>query len=406
MLNTASLVTHGPKKYALDRLVRAAAATLASLLVTASPAVAQDPPPQTRGELLAAGQARKATELHPYEPDLVERRLGVISRALEVMAAPVYPFIGSALEGGGVAFGPGFRGRVGDTGSFDVHAGVSLKRYRTADATLVLPAFADRRLTVALRANWIDAPEVAFYGVGNSSVREGRSDYALRQATFGVTASFRPARFVTVGGGVDSILTDSTPAIASRMTAATPTYRRTRLFAEVDTRTSPGYTRRGGRYRLEGSEYRQVNGGGYSFRRVETEARQFIPLLRENWVIALRALASTTSTGEGNQVPYFLMPELGGGDGLRGYPSWRFRDRNRLLLSGEYRWTAGSFVDMSLFMDAGRVSARAGDLASGSFKKTYGVGITLHTLTTTVTRLELARTPEGSSLLLSFNPSF
>ena len=43
---------------------------------------------------------------------------------------------------------------------------------------------------------------------------------------------------------------------------------------------------------------------------------------------------------------------------LRGYPSWRFRDRNRLLLTGEYRWTAGQFVDMALFVDAGKVAAR------------------------------------------------
>ena len=52
------------------------------------------------------------------------------------------------------------------------------------------------------------------------------------------------------------------------------------------------------------------------------------------------------------------MPELGGSHTLRGYSSWRFRDRNRLLLTGEYRWTAGPFVDMALFVDAGKVAAR------------------------------------------------
>src|SRR4029077_1539783 len=93
------------------------------------------------------------------------------------------------------------------------------------------------------------------------------------------------------------------------------------------------------------------SGGVNSFRRVDAEVDQFVPLLRENWVIALRAAASTTDTPAGHYVPYYLMPDLGGSHSLRGYSSWRFRDRNRLVLSGEYRWTAGPFVDMALFVD-------------------------------------------------------
>jgi hypothetical protein len=387
-------------------LARVAAAGAAAVLLTATPAFAQEGQPQLRDEMLAGEQARKATQLHQYEPDALERRLGTIDRALQLLSGPVYPFIGSAMDGGGVTFGPGFRGRTGATGTFDVHAGISMKGYRTADATLVLPAFAHRRLTVELRGTWLDAPEVTLYDIGNGSARGSATDFSLGQATVGVTTRFRAARGMTIGAALDWIVTDTTPSTASRLADASPTYRRTRLLAEVDTRTSPGYTRRGALYRLEAADYRQTNGRGYSFRRLDAEARQFIPLFRENWVVALRALASTTSTAGQNDVPYFLMPELGGGHWLRGYPSWRFRDRNRLLVSAEYRWTAGSFVDMSLFVDAGRVAARAGDLTAGGVKKTYGVGLSLHTLASTLTRIELARTPEGSSLVLSFGPSF
>jgi len=100
------------------------------------------------------------------------------------------------------------------------------------------------------------------------------------------------------------------------------------------------------------------------------------------------------------------MPDLGGSHLLRGYSSWRFRDRNRMVLTGEYRWTAGPFVDMSLFLDAGKVTAQARDLDLTGLTKTYGVGLTLHTPTTTLTRLELVRTPHGISVMLSFSPSF
>jgi len=167
-----------------------------------------------------------------------------------------------------------------------------------------------------------------------------------------------------------------------------------------------GYTRRGGLYRVEWSDHRQTNAGPYTFGRVDAEVQRFIPILRERWVVALRALASSTTTAAGQDVPDFLLPDLGGSHTLRGYSAWRFRDRNRLLLSGEYRWTAGPFVDMALFLDAGKVAARASDLDLSGLKKVYGIGFSIHTLTSTVTRIELARTPEGNSLGFSFSPSF
>ena len=272
---------------------------------------------------------------------------------------------------------------------------------------MTLPAFADRRVAVAIRANRLDAPEVAFYGTGNQSRTADRTAFSYETTTAGVSTRFNAAPFFTVGGDLDALITSASRfERGASMTITEPSYRRTRLLAEVDSRTSRGYTTRGGLYRVEWSDYRQTNDGAYDFRRTDVDVRQFIPVLRENSVVAFRAIASTTSTESTNEVPYFLMPDLGGSHSLRGYPSWRFRDRNRLLLTGEYRWTAGPFVDMALFVDAGQVAARTADFAWADFKKTYGVGISLHTLTSTITRIEVARTPEGTSLVFSVGPSF
>lgn len=380
-----------------------AAACLLILGLAVAPASAQE----TREEVLAAQQAEKASRLSPYVPDALERRLERVDRVLDVMAnGSIYPFIGSAFEGGGLTAGPGFRGRIGDTGRFDVHAGVSVKRYKTTDAILILPSFADGRMSVELDANWVDAPEVPFYGVGLDSPREDRGGYSFGKTTVGATTKFRAARALTLGAGLDAIQTNAGPVSGPSVATISPNYRRTRLFVEYDTRTSRGYTRTGGLYRVEWSDYAQTNAGAYSFQRLDIDARQHVPLLRENWVIALRALASTTGTDAGDDVPYYMMPELGGSKWLRGYPSWRFRDRNRLLLSGEYRWTAGSFVDMALFLDAGTLAPRFGDLGSEGFKTSYGIGLSVHTPTSTVTRIEVARTAEGMKLVFAFSPSF
>jgi outer membrane protein assembly factor BamA len=192
----------------------------------------------------------------------------------------------------------------------------------------------------------------------------------------------------------------------SSIFTAETNYRRSAAFAEIDWRSSPLYTRRGGLYRVDFSNYDQTNTGNASFRRVDAEVRQFVPLLRENWVIALRGLVSTTDAEPGQVVPFFLLPDLGGSDALRGYSAWRFRDRSRMLLSAEYRWTAGSLVDMAVFFDAGNVGPRLRDLSVRHLETTHGIGVTFHTPNATLTRIELARTSEGMRVAMSMSPSF
>jgi outer membrane protein assembly factor BamA len=268
---------------------------------------------------------------------------------------------------------------------------------------VTLPSFADGRVQVGVRGQYIDAPDVAFYGIGNESP-DTRMGYAYRTSTIGTTAQLHAVGPFTVGAGLDAMRFETT--LNDTALALDPNYRRTRLFAQVDTRTSPGYSRSGGLYRVDWADYHQTNAGAESFRRVDAEVRQFIPLMHENWVLALRGLVSSTDASTGQDVPYFMLPDLGGSHNLRGYSTWRFRDRNRLLLSGEYRWTAGPFVDMALFLDAGKVAPKTADLDLSGLTKTYGVGLSLHSFTRTAARIELAHTPDGMSLGISFSPSF
>ncbi len=75
-----------------------------AVVALATPAAAQD----TREAQLAAERAEKATRLRPYEPTTLERRIQMAQNALR-SERPVYAFIGSAFDGGGLAVGPGYR---------------------------------------------------------------------------------------------------------------------------------------------------------------------------------------------------------------------------------------------------------------------------------------------------------
>jgi AAA family ATP:ADP antiporter len=381
------------------RRMAVAVASVAAVFLLAGTASAQE----TREEQLAAQRAQKATELHPYVPDRLEEKIELLDRMLFTPRA-VYTAMGSPFEASGFAFGPGYRARYADTGTFDAHALWSIRNYKAIDASIGLPQMAGGRLTTVVRANWLDAPSVAFYGRGNDSQKSDRTTFLYQTTTIGVSSRMQAARFFAVGGGVDYIA--SSTELKTTRAALDPTYARTHAFVEIDSRTSPDYSRGGGLARVELSDYRQINGGANSFQRLDAEVQRFVPVLRENWVIALRALASTTDSSGGETVPYFLLPALGGSHLLRGYSAWRFRDENRLLFSGEYRWTAGQLIDMAIFMDAGKVAARRGDLNLRDLRLSQGVDLTVHTPKSTLARIEVARSREGLRLALAFSPSF
>ena len=99
-------------------------------------------------------------------------------------------------------------------------------------------------------------------------------------------------------------------------------------------------------------------------------------------------------------VPYFMLPALGGGSTLRGYPDFRFRDRNRLLMNAELRWTPARFLDMAVFYDTGKVAALREDLNFRDLNHSYGIGMRIVGLDGYAFRIELAHSREHAARLL------
>jgi outer membrane translocation and assembly module TamA len=134
--------------------------------------------------------------------------------------------------------------------------------------------------------------------------------------------------------------------------------------------------------------------------------RQYLPVLKEQWVLAFRALAQTTRADAGQVIPYYLLPSLGGARTHRGYSDFRFQDRHLLLLSGEYRWMPSRVLDMAIFVDAGEVAPERRDLDLTGLKTAVGIGGRFHGPTMTPLRVDLARGDEGFRLHITGGVSF
>jgi hypothetical protein len=381
-----------------------------TLGLSAWPAGAQT----TREAEIEREQAEKAARLRPPQKSKAEKVTDVLGKYFALPTGP-YPWFGSVYGGGGASVGAGYRRAIGDSGNYNVLAGYSIRNYKLLQGTVGLPDFAKGRVRVDFGARWIDAPRVSFYGLGNGSAKGEKASFDYQPLRIDGTVTLAPARWIQFGGGpfYEDVTTGPgarAPSIEDRFGNPDPGFEvpglgqdvsfvGARAFAGIDWRTSPSYTRRGGWYFVEWSRYAARESRPYDFDRVDAEVLQFVPLLRENWVIALRGKTTLTTGRDGGDVPYFQMPFLGSGQTLRGFANHRFIDRNLLLLQAEYRWTPSPVLDMAIFYDAGKVAARRKDLDVDGLHTDWGVGVRFHGPAVTALRIDLAKSREGWGLI-------
>jgi hypothetical protein len=373
--------------------------------------------PESRAAVIAAEQAAKAGKLVPYTPSGAERFTMEVRRRLLEAPSGFYPWLGSVYSGGGFTLGAGYRHYYGDRTRWDIGGMYSAKNYKLIDLSTSSLGHARGRVDLFGRIGWRDATQVAYYGLGIDSP-DLQSNFRMQQAYGGGNLAVRPIPWVVFGAGLSyedytleegqgtqpSIEEIHTPATAPGL-GASPTFVYTSASAGIDWRPSPGYARRGGLYEVSYHNYADRD-STYSFDRMDGEVVQHVPILRENWVISLHGNVQSILDDQ-DIVPYFLLPSLGSGSTLRAYSSWRFRDRQSLLLSGEWRWIPNRLaIDMALFYDTGVVAERFRQLSLKDRKSNVGIGIRFHGPFTTPLRIELAHGSEGLHLVFAGSAAF
>ncbi len=91
---------------------------------------------------------------------------------------------------------------------------------------------------------------------------------------------------------------------------------------------------------------------------------------------------------------------------MRGFREFRFRDLNSLLLTAEYRWQAWPSLNMTLFVDAGKVTFDHADLHFKDLEASYGIGFRFHSPEALLLRLDLAFSREGFIPLFRYSHVF
>ncbi len=216
-----------------------------------------------------------------------------------------------------------------------------------------------------------------FYGIGASSSEQAREDYTPEYVRVRLSMAHFISQFWNIGIRYElrDFVIISAPtggALASGLVLGSEGGRASGvgIVVNYDTRDNIFFPRTGQNIEFSAMLFQNVFASNYNFARYAFDVRQYIPSVASH-VIALHALGIFSS---GN-VPFFMMPMIGGQYQMRGYYEGRFRDNHLLVGQAEYRIPVWWRVGVKFFASVGTVAPRLASLRLDDFKPSVGAGL-------------------------------
>jgi hypothetical protein len=373
-------------------MVRARALLVAFLVSLAGPAVAfAQQPPEDPG-------SRRPGLLRNIKVDqgggfLLSRHFGVV--------------FGGIKQGSGMAAGPAVSWELPGGAYAQIKSAYSIHNFKLLQGRYDSAPLFGARSMWSTRLRWQDAPQLPLYEAGPDSPNQ-HVEYGTRRTEWSafLKTTVQPKTTVTVGSGIERYASSQgwlDPGEDERLAevpdapgiGTQPWFFHSFVSLARDSRLSPDFSRTGNLLEAAVHAYHDAHDGTQSFRRITLAAYELVPTWAQKGALGFGARAWLSDTGDRQQVPFFLMPTLGGGDYLRGYSSYRFRDRNALLLQAEYRYAVHPMIDVAALYEAGTVSSTIGGLSLGNAAQSAGAGLRVHTKTSGLLRVDLARGRDG-----------
>lgn len=218
-----------------------------------------------------------------------------------------------------------------------------------------------------------------FFGIGNQT-HEADKDRVLQnqvRAMFDVEKNILPHTYSGVSLGFENFsfkdreaggIYDTNPAVLGKNNGSV-------LYLGVsqtyDTRNSNNYPSKGFFGRVSYQYAPDIFGGN------DFTGSQIRVVIRNFWPIAKKLVLGVNGiyyTVQSSSTPFYLLPQLGNDEIMRGYYSGRYRDENLLAAQTELRYRFSNRFGLVAFGGGGRVFAN-GDFSLKQFKPSYGAGI-------------------------------
>jgi outer membrane protein assembly factor BamA len=331
-------------------------------------------------------------------------------------------------------FGYGVDGRLYEYSSKDaqwsIDAGIKQRVERTFDAEYQLGRLRDQRWSLNYSVIYDRSGVPRFYGIGNDSPKGDQTNYTNSQelAQVQVGLNLNHVWQLLYTGRMHSVdVTAGTlagiPTLESRFghifgdgTTNVLLNRFSIIYDTRDDLTIPNQGMQWIAYAGGAARSGILNDSLYS--EAGVDGRNFWAVAAKTVLAAHMALRYLPSA---NQVPFWALSSLGGGDSetggeqaLRGYGQGRFYDRNSFAASAELRRTVFSFdavstrvdIEMAPFLDLGRVFSRTSTVPFEQLHHVVGVGFRGIARPFVVGKVDVGYGNEGVAIFTGLNYPF
>jgi len=224
-----------------------------------------------------------------------------------------------------------------------------------------------RRFETGPDFQYFSQPRQDFFGIGGNSVRTNRTMYAVNDHEYGWLNVARLGkvqllhelqwRTYDIGPGRSPVVSPTQSKFPA--TALPGGYQGTQwltnqVAAVFDFRDDKIDPRSGTAAELSVTQWNGIAATHASFTGLRLVNVTYVPLSTKRFrVLALRTEIDRSLGSD--PIPFYLEPTLGGSGTLRGFLEYRFRDRDALAGTAEYRYRMWRFVDGTVFADFGQV---------------------------------------------------
>jgi outer membrane protein assembly factor BamA len=239
--------------------------------------------------------------------------------------------------------------------------------------------------------------EAQFWGVGIDSQEDDKSNYEWEQILLGGIWQAKVSDHLSFNSAAGWETNRTGPGQNDDLPNIRETFDPDSLYGSLQvvnyvvagTKATVDFTHidilqpRGVRFIGEAFYYGGTGSTDSDFLRLQGEVQGYIPF-NQRQSFALRTLVET-NPGWGQGVPFYYFAELGGDRDLRGFTTARFRDRDRLTWTVEWRYEAWrelqdrSRAEWFVFWDSGTVMPSIGEITS--LRNDWGFGLRFATQT-------------------------
>ena len=387
---------------------------------------AQVPSPGDTASGIIDAEKAKEKSLSPVAPSHGEHEFDRFEeKVFDPLINPNGPTfqLGGLPTGGGFSLGPRYirRGWLHEHLISDSYLVGSTKKWYKGQTTLDFVGLMDNHLQLRAAGAYQNAASMPYYGEGSDSSKHNRSDFRreFSSTNFGgqfhlldqkLSAGYNVGGLlVNVGPGdmggwpsTDKLFNEAnTPGLEKQSNFITGTASITANLA------TPSFSNpKGPILEAQDTQYWDQSSNNSSFHLLQTQATYYVPFINGMRTLAFRARNETTFHADGQRVPFYLQPTLGGPNDLRGYERYRYYGNGSSLLSGEYKWSVAGSVEMALFGDGGNVYSRPGQIGLRELRGDGGLGVRFKNKQKEIMRFDVGFSPEGVKVWFVFNNAF